>query len=1151
MARPEYDEVERPLIDQLLAMGWQQHLEGAPPGTRPQDPTQSGRSDFWTVVLEDRFRQAVNRLNPGPDGQPWLDENRLSLIVELVLRQDLSSVAGNLTVTRLLRSGITVEGLPGWDHGVNQNVRLIDFERPENNDLLVVSQFRVDRPDHRSAIPDLVLFVNGLPLVIIECKRTGPAALDDAVEQVLGYAGAHAAVPVPEFVRFAQVLIGTCGEQAQLGTVTAEAHQFASWRTVEPATVAQVSSEIGKPDWEPISAQGELVAGVLRPAHLLWLVRDFMIDAGSTAKVVGRWQQFRAVQRITDKLKDRRVAITKDVDPDPRGGVVWHTQGSGKSFTMTFLVRSLRATRELTGYKVVVVTDRLDLQTQIHGSLLTTEETPYVANNVDDAREYLARQIADLVMILIQKAQHDDDDTEAEQDAASDEEFGTEPLPDPINLSTRIVVLIDEAHRSQDGLLHARLRALLPNAVMFGFTGTPIIKGRKKRTDEIFGDVIDVYSLKDARDDRSIVPVSYEARLPKFEIVSRALLDAGFDATVTGTRRQRRRAMRQLARKKEVLEAQHVIDYKARDMFSHWASNAMPDGFAAQIVAVSRKAAVRYQAAILAARDDLVTRLRALDTRMRYDPMAAVHATEAEQKLLRILNWRELLASIEVAVVISESAGSADPEDWRTWTRRSDQNQHIRRFKQGFDPNEWFADQPWSATTHAGPIGAPAGSLSAGGDPWDELPSSNQSVQAITASVSPPLAFLVVKSMLLTGFDAPVEQIVYLDRGMGGLELLQAIARTNRPYRNKQYGLIVDYVGVYRDLRRALNDYEREHLRFVIGGDQPPARTVWQGFNESAVPHLQSEHQRLVTFLNNLGVTQLTTSAARSELLARLWDPHLRAQFDELTRDFLSALNAVLPRPQALRYTAFAKQIGEVQYRLRSRDRDDRAEFSPRRYGAKVRALIDEHLRLNQIEQRVPPRDLTTDDYLEKLDNLYDDRARAMEMASALRSRIDLRLPTAVDPDRYERLSERLDRITQSMERDFEQAAAELDSLVREERDAFTSDLSEGLAYFTEKPVRELIERSLRRVAPDVAVPKLDLAIVTRRIVLHLADLAARPNFPENIVVRDRGITLMINYLERELGLHNAEPEALATELVALAARRPNDFRRWSEDGNT
>ncbi|MCW5250519.1 type I restriction endonuclease subunit R [Streptomyces sp. SHP 1-2] len=1157
MGRPEYDEVERPLIEQLVAMGWA-HLEGAPPGHHPTDARLSGRQDFETVVLEDRFRAAVDAINPGPDGSPWLlKEGRLDRIVDVVLDRSTPGLPGNLAFTGRLRTGVTVEGLPGWEYGVNQDIRLIDFEHPERNDLLVVSQFRIDRPERTPVIPDLVLFVNGLPLVVIECKRPGPQALDDAVDQVLGYAGSHEEAPVPELVHFAQLLIATSREAAQLATPTAEPRHFASWRTVEPATPADVRRELGKPDHHALLPQELLVAGVLRPAHLLSLVRDFMVTGGSgvsVAKVVARWQQFRAVHRLIGALR-QRYKIGRDQAPyDHRAGVVWHTQGSGKSLTMAFLVRCLRTDAVLAGHKVVVVTDRVDLQSQIGGSLAASDETVHRARDVDSARDYLAQQTSDLVMVMIQKAQQDEaasEDEETEDGATVEREPTDEELnvsDSALNPNPSIVVLVDEAHRSQDGVLHARLRKMLPNAAMVGFTGTPIIKGRKKRTDEIFGEVVDAYTLQDAIDDRSVVPVRYEARLPKFAVVRKAVLDEEFDQLIGGTRSQRRRAMRRLARKREVLEAEHVIAYKAQDMFMHWVRTAMPEGFGAQIVAVSRKAAVRYRDAILAARDRLVAQLDAVDGDLRHDPMAHETASKEERVLLELLDSRDLLDSIDAAVVISESDRSKDPDTWRSWTRWGAQRDHIRRFKQGIGPEDRTeTGEPWQATTHGGPIGMPSGAFSTEGDPWDLEPDDGKAAETsnVGEDESGPLAFLMVKSMLLTGFDAPVEQVLYLDRGMGGVELLQAMARTNRPYRNKEHGLVVDYVGVYRDMRRALGDYEQEHLRQVIGGDEAPARTVWKGFNESEVPNLRAQHQRVVDLVTGCGLAGVDTPDQREDLLAELSDPVLRARFDDRVRDFLSALNAVLPRPQGLPYVRFAKQVGEIQYLARSRYRDGRSDFSPRRYGAKVRALIDQHLELKSIEQRTPPLDITAADYLDKLALLRDDRARALDMASGLKVRIDVKLPKAADQGHYEHLSERLTRITQTMERDFEEAARDLLGLVQEERTAAAEEQHAGPEHFTVGPVRTRLEQAL--VDAGLSADELDLDVdwAARSIADRLAVEAAVSHFTESAVVQEMAIRKLISYLENDLGLWDANTESIATDLVDLAVRRVDDFRRW------
>jgi type I restriction enzyme R subunit len=1153
VGRQEYDEVELPLVRQLEAMGWT-HLEGCPPRQISTDPRRSGRESFQTVILEDRFREAVRAINPGPDGRPWLDERRLDDIVDKVLRQSPRGVPGNLRITDLLRTGVTVEGLQSWDNDVNQDVQLIDYGRPENNDLLMVSEFRIDRPEQTPVILDLVLFVNGLPLVVIECKRPGHGAVDDAIDQLLRYAGAGHPQAVPELVQVTQLLIATDREDARLATVTAEPKHFAAWRTVEPASVTEVCGELdGRAADRELLPQEVLVAGVLRPAHLLRLVRDFMVDTGNSdhapIKIVARWPQFRAVCRITARLKERQKNVARSGQVGHQAGVVWHTQGSGKSLTMAFLVRALRTDPELTGHKVVVVTDRIDLQDQIQGSLGASAEKVHVSSAIEDAHDDLTRRSPDLVLIMIQKAQRDEDADDGTEEVLGETFEETHVHAFALNDSPSIVVLVDEAHRSQDAWLHARLRAMLPRAAMIGFTGTPIVRGKrhKKRTDEIFGDIVDAYTLHDAINDRAVVPVRYEARLPDLQVIEKAALDAGFEQAVGGTPEQRERAMRRLGRRREVLEARHVIGHKARDIFGHWTRTAMPDGFGAQIVAVSRRAAVRYRDAILTARDDLVAQLDEISREMGHDPMAYENATPDEQQLLDLLNYRDVIASVDAAVVISTSPKGGDPREWRQWTRPGAQKDYIRRFKKGIgDPRTAMAEPSWQAYTHGAGFGTGLSShLASAGDPWATGKRVSARDGDDTESIERPIAFLMVKSKLLTGFDAPIEQVLYLDRSMEGVELLQAMARTNRPYGAKTHGLVVDYVGIYSALERALREYDSEHLRLVVGGDQSPMQTLLDHFDKTAIPHLRSQRTRVEELLHRAGTTNLATPSGRENLLAALRDRDLRADFDERVRDFMAALNAVLPRKEALPYRSLAQWLGEVQYIARRRFRDNRDEFSPRRYGAKVRALIDRHVQITGIEQRIPPIDLTAADYLDKTDQLADDRARAMEMESALRERIEARLPSAPDPQRYVRFSERLEQITQRMKEDFEEAARQLRLLVEEEREEAQRESAAGIDHFTVQPVRRQLEEMLRtaNLEPEVLGMSLDLA--TKNLVAKLAHETRPPHFAENPDVQRRARRRILRYLEEDLGLIDADPRNLAAQLVDLAVRRVEDFRRW------
>ena len=1171
---PEYAKTEKLLLEQLIDLGWE-HLEGAPPGTPVSSAAASGRATYSQVVYEDRFREAVARINPAPrGGGTWLSSAQLDRLLALVLGTApgqgpaARGVAANLAVTKLLRDGVNARTLPGWSKGDPQHVRLVDWdgESGGRNDLLAVSQFRVDRKDLPRATPDLVLFVNGLPWVVIECKAPltsgsdSRAALDDAVGQVCRYASLESPAPVPEFTRYAQLLIGTDRTYAELGTVTSTPEYFTPWRTTEPAPVDDCDSDMAV-----------LVAGALTPAHLLTLVRDFTTErgqAGRTLKVVGRYQQFRAVKRLTRALLERRTAIAKGHDADQRGGVVWHTQGSGKSLTMAFLVRHLRSIQELKGYKVVVVTDRIDLEKQIHESMASAGEPVHRADGVEDARAHLAVHVPDVVLVMLQKAQRDDSAYDGREESLGIEDGDVARVQiRPVNTSPDIVVLVDEAHRGQESWLGARLRALLPNAVLVGFTGTPIISGSRKKTEDIFGPLVDTYTLHDAERDRSVVPVRYESYEAPLEVVEKAALDAKFDEQVPTDPEQRNRVLQKFARQREILEAPSVIADKADYMLRHWAVNALPDRFGAQLVSVSRRAAVLYREALLVARDRLVGQLDAIEPALRHDPAAMLDADEETRKLLTMLPHRDVLASIDAAVVIHGDA-QKDPEAWRIWTLKTHQDAYIKRFKAGLgDPLDSAIDPSWDVNPHGMPgLGlssstAPVTDVWMTGDTTEDEDEDHGSIDGDSQKDTEPLAFLVVQSMLLTGFDAPVEQVLYLDCALSGVGLLQAVARTNRPYPRKRWGLVVDFIGIGAELARSLHAYEQHHLREFYGypsvsvdhlspdfhGTQPTGDGLLLQADATADRLLQDLHGAVARFLEGRGLASydahgtvsLADDRRREDLLDVLADPLARGEFDELARDFLAALGAVLPRPYALPYEQLAGHLGEVQYLARQRFLDGRDEFSPRRYGAKVRRLIADHIRVTGVELRIPPVELTASDFMERVDANHDARARTQYMVSRLRTHITAQIGT--DRARYERFSDRLEQIVQRMHLDFEEATANLVLLF--------SDVSEGtqatgpdLDPLTEGPVYRALLRELERAGTITVPAGVDLFQAACGITMDIADLVRQPHFPAQSDARnDVRMELRFKVVDH-LHLEWEATADMAAGLLELAVERHRDF---------
>ena len=365
---PEYTDVEKPLLDQLAGLGWRL-IEGS-----KSDPSVTERDSFRGSLLEERLRAALVKINPGPDGPPWLDESRLCEVVASLTRSEVGKLSElNERMTERLLEGVSVAGLPDWDQGRTQRIRFIDFDEPSNNDFLAINQFRVDEPGGQAkkfVVPDVVLFVNGIPLVVIECKNpyvTDPMA--EGINQLRRYAnqrGLGAPEGNEQLFWTNQFVVSTYGDRARVGTFTAGAEHYLEWRDPAPLSRDDLAQSLGK-SVSQLSGQELLVAGMLSPANLLDIVRHFTLfteAGGKRFKIVARYQQYRAVGRALRRLRTGKTR-QQDGESDRRGGLIWHTQGSGKSLTMVFLVRAMRSDPVLRAFKVVVVTDRTDLEKQL------------------------------------------------------------------------------------------------------------------------------------------------------------------------------------------------------------------------------------------------------------------------------------------------------------------------------------------------------------------------------------------------------------------------------------------------------------------------------------------------------------------------------------------------------------------------------------------------------------------------------------------------------------------------------------------------------------------------------------------------------------------------------------------------------------------
>jgi type I restriction enzyme, R subunit len=408
----EYDLVEKPFCDQLQTMGWQ-WLEGD-----PDLPESTERTSSREVLIIGRLTAALRKLNLR-DGKPWLDDARIARAI-----RDLETAAGhrvmeiNQSATELLLKGAVAEGLPDWEYGRPQPIRFIDFENPANNDFLVINQFKVELTSGRGhVIPDAVLFVNGIPLAVAEFKSPGiENPLQEAINQLLRYSNQRRDLfpalysdheGVERLFHTNQILIASDFFEARAATIGAPPEAYLEWADTSPAPMTTVAEELGvlatpqeqaeaaeelavvgaeqgqrvgtplffrQPEQRPAAPSGTtlhsqqiLVAGMLRPAHLLDLIRNFTVFQqvdGKTRKVVARYQQFRAIHKAVTRLQEGQ-SRAQGSGRDKRGGIIWHTQGSGKSLSMVFLVRKMRMSPRLKRFKVVVVTDRTDLERQL------------------------------------------------------------------------------------------------------------------------------------------------------------------------------------------------------------------------------------------------------------------------------------------------------------------------------------------------------------------------------------------------------------------------------------------------------------------------------------------------------------------------------------------------------------------------------------------------------------------------------------------------------------------------------------------------------------------------------------------------------------------------------------------------------------------
>lgn len=700
------DQLEQEVLGWLAEVGYRVvcGYDVAPDSDNPW------RANFNQVLLLDQLRGAIARLNPSV---PMVArEDALAQVVNLDTPAQLSA---NRAFHRLLVNGVPVQYQRDGET-VGDFVRLVDFEDPTANEWLAINQFTIKGPKHTRR-PDIILFVNGLPLVVLELKNPADVHADiwKAFDQLQTYKE-----QIPDLFQYNEIMIASDGSEARMGSLSADAERFMQWRTVDGVNL------------DPYGEFGELetmVRGILTPAMLLDYLRFFVLfeDDGRLVKKIAGYHQFHAVRAAIEQ-----VVLASRPDGSHKGGVVWHTQGSGKSITMTCFAARVMRDAAMENPTIVVITDRNDLDGQLFGVFSLSQdllrEEPVQVSTRGDLRDKLGnRPSGGIVFTTIQKFMPGED------------EDSFPVLSDRAN----IVVIADEAHRTQYGFSASlkapgkvaegaaryqvgyaqHLRDALPNATFVAFTGTPV-SAEDRDTRAVFGDYIHVYDMQQAKDDGATVAIYYESRLAKLSLNNEELphIDDEVDELAEDEEESEQAKLKsRWAALEKVVGSKPRIERVAADLVAHFEERNQAQHGKAMVVAMSREICVHLYDAIVALRPDW-------------------HDSDPDKGAIKI--------------VMTGSA--SDKALLRPHIHATQVKKRLeKRFK----------------------------------DPSD------------------PLKLVIVRDMWLTGFDAPCVHTLYVDKPMKGHNLMQAIARVNRVFKDKQGGLVVDYIGIANELKSAIKEY--------------------------------------------------------------------------------------------------------------------------------------------------------------------------------------------------------------------------------------------------------------------------------------------------------------------------------------------------------
>lgn len=856
---------QQPAIDLLTAMGYTY--------ISPADCDKQ-RGSRYHVLLRDILRGQLRRLNRYVYAGA---ENEFSAANIERAMEDLNEpltdglVRTSEKIYDALLLGKSYPETVGDGKMLSFNLRYIDWDNPQNNVFHVTEEFAVDSQDRQhNARPDIVLFINGIPFAVIECKAPH-IPVEEAVGQMIRN---QQAAYIPHLFKFAQLVVTTNKNAVKYATAGTPKKFWSVWKEQDDEWL-QTRLKALVPDRMP-TEQDRNIVSLFSPERVYELIRYFILFDANVKKVC-RYQQFFAVREIMKTIAEN------DEHGNRQSGVIWHTQGSGKSLSMVMLAKYILMELKDCHPRVVIVTDRKELDAQIAATFAHTRLTPARATSGRHLVELVNSARADVITSIINK-------------------FNTVERQEVKNPSRDIFVLVDESHRSNYGLMATRMRSVFPNACYIGFTGTPLMKS-EKNTMARFGRLIHKYTIRDGVEDGAIVPLIYEGRFVE-QKVDEENIDLWFKQTTRRlTEAQREDLRRKWSSIRRLTSTDARIKRIALDISEHFIEGYKDTGFKAMLATNYKRDAIRY------------------------------------------LECFEQFGDLNCAVVIS-------PPDMR----------------EGVDDADEGADDLVVSF-------------------WNKMMQQYGDADRYEEAIKNrfcdgEIDILIVCSKLLTGFDAPLCQVLYIDKELKEHGLLQAIARTNRLHEGKDYGLIVDYRGLIEKLDTAMDMYSGAGLENFDGGDLKGVVVDVM----AAVGNLRSAYTQLVELFAPVG--SISDAEAVEVFLA---DDKMRQDFYTLLCAFGRALHLVLNAEQA--YNALSKEerqkyqdtfifFSKVRrsVKLQYCDAIDNAEYEPL-----MQNLLDTHLSVAGLKKITSPIDiLNKDDFEKELEELGSLRSKADAIASRM-----------------------------------------------------------------------------------------------------------------------------------------------------------------------